>query len=143
MGLLRDVYAEIIIPPAVRYEVVERGAGRAGAAEVSQAAWIRMQPPAARTLADALEEDLGSGESEAIALADEYGGSLSLLLGDRPARDMASSLGLTALGSAGVLVLAKKRGVIERVQPILDELLRAGLYLGVRDIDEILAQARE
>ena len=47
------------------------------------------------------------------------------------------------VGSAGVLVVAKDRGLISAVHPLLDELRSAGLYLSEIAADELLAIAEE
>lgn len=41
LPILRELYREVLIPPAVHKEVV-RGGGRAGAAELKGSAWIRV-----------------------------------------------------------------------------------------------------
>ena len=64
---------------------------------------------------------LEKGEKEVIALGLESSKPL-LVLDDRKARRFASSVGLEITGTMGILVLAKKRGLIESVQTVLDHL---------------------
>ncbi len=48
LGLLQEFYDQVLIPPAVRKEVVEGGQGRAGAREVEEAAqsgWLKVMAP--------------------------------------------------------------------------------------------------
>ena len=67
--LLRLLYGELHIPPAVRDEVVISGQGRPGADEVNGAAWIRAVEVRDTTAVQLLRDRLDAGESKAIVLA--------------------------------------------------------------------------
>jgi predicted nucleic acid-binding protein len=80
---------------------------------------------------------LDAGEAEAIALALEIGAEL-LLMDDRLGRESARHLGLHYTGLIGVLIEARRKGLIRAVKPHLDALrdiagfrLRETLYLRV------------
>ena len=109
LDLLPQLYRRVAAPSAVIEEI------RAGAPLsprhnfVHQVSWLeQLEAPAPL---DALAIVLGRGEAEAIALARQHPGAL-LLLDDRQARRAAEALGLAAIGSAGVLVRAKREGLI-------------------------------
>jgi len=51
------------------------------------------------------------------------------IIDDRAARRCARVLGVAFMGTAGVLVLAKRRGLIDSVEKSLRRLQRAGLWL--------------
>ena len=51
------------------------------------------------------------------------------MLDDRTARRAAQRLSLNVIGTVGVLLLAKDKGFVQVVRPLLDALLRAGIYL--------------
>jgi predicted nucleic acid-binding protein len=148
LDLLRAVFTEIVIPPAVYQEVVTDGSGLPGAAEIRaglRTGWIvsaPLSPSGERERAVALRAGLDGGEAEAIALALAAGVS-PVLLDDRDARRFARQRGVRVIGSAGVLLLAKGRGLIPLVRPLLDELLAAGLYLSGFTYREVLARAGE
>lgn len=67
----------------------------------------------------------------------------TLLLDDAAGRRRALQRGLTVVGSAGVLALAKERNLIPLVRPLLDELRAAGLYLSDTVYRRILAGVGE
>lgn len=67
------------------------------------------------------------GEAEAIALAYERG--FQIILDDRQARSVAKNLGISIIGTVGVLVKAKQAGLIPFLKPLLDELQVNGFYL--------------
>lgn len=98
----------ILIPQAVWYEVVETGAGRAGAMEVTAGlnVWLSIQEVQNKTLISALQQDLDQGEAEAIALLLEQP-SEALLLDEKKARQVARRMNLPILGTLGLLYLGK------------------------------------
>lgn len=128
LDLLHLLFTEVSAPQAVYEEVIGSGTGRAGAAEVRAATWIRVQPLTRRETMPPLLARLDRGEAEAIMLALELQ-LPDILLDDRDGRRAARERGLQVIGSAGVAILAKRRGMVPIARPILDELRAAGLYL--------------
>ena len=112
--LLHAMYGEIIIPEAVFHEVVVSGAGEAGAREVGTASWIKRHTVRNAALVKALGLELDAGEAEAIALAVEQSAEL-ILLDERLGRLAAARLGLTMVGTLGVLIAAKDRGLLTSI----------------------------
>ena len=65
-----------------------------------------------------LAEELGKGEASSIALAMEFEESL-LIIDERKGRKKADALGIETIGSLGVLIKAKEKGVIKEVREVL------------------------
>ena len=65
-----------------------------------------------------LAEELGKGEASSIALAMEFEESL-LIIDERKGRKKADALGIEPIGSLGVLIKAKEKGVIKEVREVL------------------------
>lgn len=126
--LLQQLYGELHIPPAVREEVVALGRGRPGAIEVSAANWIHVVEVRDTTAVQLLRDRLDAGESEAIVLAIEMNADL-LLIDEGRGRRVAEARGLKKAGTVGTLVVAKKRGLIPAVAPLLDRLVAAGFRM--------------
>lgn len=124
-------------------EVVDPRAQAPGAVSLRRAEWLSVRPVGGAALVESLAATLDPGETEAVALAIEEVGRLPLLIDDLAGRRIARSFGLPIVGSAGVLVLAKRAGIIVEVLPILDALLGAGLYLTEPIYGEILNLAGE
>jgi predicted nucleic acid-binding protein len=143
LELLHQLFGEVVVPPAVWSEVTSGGVGRPGAQEVAGASWIREQSPLRSPAAHGLPGDLDAGEAEAIALALEATDPVVVLIDDRDGRRTATERGLTVVGSAGILVLAKRRGLLAAVRPVLDQLRAAGLYLGEPVYGSVLQEAGE
>jgi uncharacterized protein len=84
-----------------------------------------------------LSQDLDIGEAESIALALEAKAEV-LLMDERLGRETAEHLGLRYIGLIGILVQAKRSGLIDRVEPLLNALrtqagfrIRGELYVRV------------
>lgn len=125
---MRELFGEILTPPAVQAEVVAAAGDRPGGAEVTAAVWIKRVELRQPADADVLTPRLQRGEAEAVVLATEIGG-VALLIDDADGRRIAGQRGIPLVGSAGILVLAKRAGLIAEVRPPLDALVGAGLYL--------------
>jgi predicted nucleic acid-binding protein len=121
LNLLRQIYSEIIIPDAVRHEVVVEGADQPGAEAVSSAAWIVRRTVTNRALVHGLQQELDAGEAEAIALAVEMDDAW-LLMDERLGRDTARHFRIRYTGVVGVLIEAKHKGFVQAIQPHLDAL---------------------
>ena len=68
-----------------------------------------------------LQLELDEGEASAIALGLEYNNSL-LLIDERKGRQKATELGLKILGTLGVLVKAKEKGLITSLTVEIEKL---------------------
>jgi len=79
LGLLRQLYARVIIPQAVYHETVVVGAGQPGAIEVTTFDWIEIRRATNEVAVASLQLELHEGEAEAIALAIELSADLLLL----------------------------------------------------------------
>ncbi len=86
--------------------------------------------------------DLGEGESSVLAYAlkqPEYWA----VIDDREARKCASTLGCRCTGTVGVILLAKRRGIISSVKDCFTKLQNAGLWLSRDFVKEICLKAGE
>ncbi len=73
--------------------------------------------------------DLDQGEAESIALAIEIGADL-IVMDEREGRRAAQRLGVSVIGVVGILIQAKRVGVVAQLRPHLDALRHiAGFYL--------------
>jgi predicted nucleic acid-binding protein len=120
LWLLKALYGRVLIPRAVYDEVVLDSSNRAGAREVSAADWIEVHEINNLEAVEALTAAaFGPGESEAIVLAREEGAAF-IILDDLRARKIAERYAARVTGVVGVLILAKRQGLIPELRPILD-----------------------
>jgi predicted nucleic acid-binding protein len=85
---------------------------------------------------------LDLGEAEAILLAEEVDCRF-LLIDERKGRAIAKRRGARVVGTAGILLAAKKRVLIDTVLPVLTNLERAGYRMSTGLTNEITRLAGE
>ena len=120
LELLRDLYGTILIPEAVRSEIV--ATKQSGAREIGSANWIVARPIEHDIVLKLLLREVDQGEAEAIGLALQSKADV-LLIDERKARQLAAYLELGVVGLLDVLQEAKQRHLITSVKPILDDLI--------------------
>ena len=142
--LLRERFPEgILVPEAVWREVVDEGAERPGAREVSAANWIKIQKVNDDGMVRLLRAELDEGEAETIALAYEMSADV-VLLDERDARRAAIRMGLKVLGTVGILLWGKKTGKLVSLREQLDALRFQGKFrISQRLYDRVLREAGE
>jgi uncharacterized protein len=64
-------------------------------------------------------------------------------LDDKPARLEATRLGIPVIGTLGVLVLARERELIPKLEPVLAQLKRCGFHCSEALYALLLAEAGE
>lgn len=143
LELLPRLYREVVVPPTVWQEVVVAGSGRVGATELPRLTWLRREPVPNDVEIPPSLASLDRGEAEAIRLVSTLPPTVPILLDDLPARRAAERLGLSVTGTVGVLLLAKRTGLIPEVRPLLQEARVAGLYLSDAAVERSLFLADE
>ena len=145
LWLLQRLYGSVLIPPAVADELRRGGEDDGRITVVLSLDWIEVCQPSNYQLVAILqtERNLDRGESEAIALALELKAE-ELLIDERLGRREAVRLGLSITGLLGILLVAKRRGLVTAIRPILDNLIEeAGFRLHDSLYAEVLAAAGE
>ena len=128
LSLLRERFPQgILIPEAVRREVIDEGEGRPGASEISESEWIKIHKVEDKRIVELLLGELDKGEAEAIALAREMGAGI-ILLDERDARRAAKRMKLKVLGTVGMLIWAKKVGKLQSLKKELNDLRHHGRF---------------
>jgi predicted nucleic acid-binding protein len=120
LDLLPKLAGSIVVPPAV---VRELSAGTAAGYDVpvlGDIGWIDIRQPAAVS-AERLIGDLGPGETEVLMLAMERPDAIAVV-DDKLARRVAETLNIRFTGTLGILLDAKRKGLIDGVAPLLDRL---------------------
>ena len=117
LTLLKQLFEQIYVPTAVHREFGKK------------VSWIKVKsvhnPIAIKTLMIQID----AGESEVIALALEMQDCVAIL-DDKKARRIAQDIGLKITGTVGLLLKAKKDGLIDKIKPLLNQLNDAGFHVG-------------
>jgi predicted nucleic acid-binding protein len=122
ISLLLQLYNAVVIPAAVREELLRH--------HDSIPPQIEVRHLENATSADQISKryNIGRGESEAVALAKEINADF-LLVDERRGRNAAKHEGLSIIGVVGILGAAKRQGLIPRLAPLLDELIKTGFFI--------------
>lgn len=135
LGLLRQLFQEIWITPAVLQELQLDQRNDAPEVSVLTAAlsdgWITIHGERAGDFAP-LNPGVDPGEASAISLGlhlQNAGHAVLLLIDDRAGRAEARHHNLTVTGTAGVAVLAEQEGLIPSAVDLLKQLRETGYYL--------------
>jgi predicted nucleic acid-binding protein len=130
LDLLPQLFAAVFAPPAVQAELG------------SPLEWLVVRAASDLRVITALKTQLDEGEAEAIALAMELG-DVSIILDDKKARRVARQVGLAVVGTVGILLRAKRRGVLATVAPLLATLHDTGFHIAPTLYCEALRLANE
>lgn len=139
--ILPALVRTVTVPPAVQEELnTGRNLGLS-LPDLQSLDWIVVRGPSSPVTLS-LVTDLGSGEREVLALALETPDSVCVL-DDALARQVARTLQLRITGTLGVLIDAKRAGIIPTVRPLLDQLQSFGFRLAAHTRTAVLKLAGE
>lgn len=140
LDILHQLYSEVLIPKAVFYEI-EAGKSKEYYEDVSKRDWIKILDIQDKQAVKYFL-DLDSGEAEAIVLAAEVGADL-ILLDEKLGRFHAKHAGLKVTGTIGILIKAKKQGLVKELKPLLFKLIEKDVWISETLLKEILKQVEE
>lgn len=138
--LLRGLFGTVQVPDVVRDEL--RVGRRLGfdVPDPDEFPWMMIRSPPVQAAVEHFE--LGAGERAALALALEMGNCL-VLLDDAAARIVAKQIGVSTTGTLGILLLAKERGILPAVAPVLASLQQRGFRVAEAVRLRVLDLAKE
>jgi predicted nucleic acid-binding protein len=142
LALLHDLFGEVIIPKAVSDEIHAHTQSSELARQVDAASWIRIVAVQNQLAVRVLLHPLDLGESEVIVLTQELGADLAGV-DERQAREKLESLGVPVVGTLGILLRAKREGLIDLIRPEIDHLRKNSVFLSQRLVEIILDMAGE
>lgn len=123
--LLPQLFDKILVPQAVWAEVTVSKHDLASQ-HLPDTNWVT--PIAVDLHPLIMTWDLGAGESAVLSFALQNLGYRAMV-DDAAARRCARTLGISTLGTGGMIVLAKQRGLISSVSDRLQQLRDSGLWL--------------
>jgi predicted nucleic acid-binding protein len=138
---LPKLFTEVWVPRAVVLELEEGQQRGYDVLNPSSYDWLQVVEPL-HTPSEWLALDLGAGELAAMALALENPSRI-ILLDDGLARRTAQAAGLQVWGTLKVLLEAKSEGLTERIEPLVDRMAGAGLWISDDVRQRVLALAGE
>jgi predicted nucleic acid-binding protein len=130
--LLAKLYGDVVIPAAVRDELL--------AAHPDLPGFLRVRTVRQPAEVQRLRADIDLGEAEAIILAKELTADL-LLVDETEGRRVALREGVNIIGLLGVLVQAKRKGLLSSVRETTAQLESAAEFRVAEDVKEIIFRA--
>ncbi len=141
LKILPALAGKVIVPPAVLEELAEGKAQGLDLPELQSLSWVEIRSPAS-ALAQPLITDLGPGETQVLMLALEIPGSIAIL-DDKFARRVAEVRKIPIIGTLGLLLNAKRAGILEEVRPSIDRMEELGFRLSDQTRSAVLELAGE
>ncbi len=138
--MLPQIFSEIYIPQAVNVEVTTLS--KPHSQKLRKFLKDKVQTVQNEVAVGLLKKDVGLGEAEVIILALENGIE-NVLIDDHKGRKIAQTQGLNLVGSIGVLLQAKRTGLIKEVKPNLDKLIANRIRIGKNLYQRALKLANE
>jgi predicted nucleic acid-binding protein len=135
VDLFPALFKKVAVPETVIKEVMAKGKADFAAQGLISNSWMRK---IGTTAVDprVASWDLGDGENAVLSFALKNP-EFFAVMDDREARRCAKSLQCRYIGTLGMVVLAKKRGVIHSVRETLSRIQNAGLWVSESLVDEI------
>lgn len=141
LPLLPALVGRVIVPPAVSAEIAEGRAPGLDLPDLSALSWLATRSPSSPFVLD-LVVDLGPGETQVLSLCLEATDAIAIL-DDGLARRVARARGIRHIGTLGLLLEAKRAGIVSSVAPWLDRLQALRFRIAPATRAEILKRARE
>lgn len=136
-GILTDLFGVVIVPPAVWSELSRYHDA------LSDYMFLKVQPLADRHGLEEMKRVLDEGEAEAILLAKEIHAEY-LLIDETLGRNVAKLENVPFIGLMGVLLMAKEKGLIPALAPLLEDIEQnAGFFLSRKVKRQVLEAAGE
>ena len=132
LELLQKLYGNVLIPEAVYRELTANPVYSKEARTVKSLDFLKMVPVENVKSVNVLRSVTGldAGESEALIMYDDQKADL-LLMNEHKGRSVAKQLNVRYIGTAGILMLAYDKGLIQSsdVKTCLDMMLANGIRL--------------
>lgn len=125
MELLSQLYDEILITEIILEEFKE-----------SLPDSFKVVPFKDREFFSILCQQLDPGEASVISLAGEASDFL-MVLDDLKGRKIAAALGFNFTGTLGLIIKAKRQGLITKIEPYVEKLIAAGIRISSQVLTEI------
>ncbi len=139
---LPDIFGTVYLPESVKHEVLPGKAarGETAIAQAIDAAWITVWP---EPIEPQLEIDLDAGETDCINLALSHADKALLIMDERAGRAVAKEKGLRVTGTAAIIGLAKKQGLLASARQAFEVLHNADFRISATVIKLVLDSVNE
>jgi len=139
LNLLEQLFASVVVPETVYLEATQSDKKQAQALKTFLHGKVRQVNLETYVFLDAYAD---AGETEAMLLYKQLAAD-KLLIDDKRGRKVAKINQISTIGSLGVLLVAKEKGLIVEVAPLLQQIEQSDIYLSPDLIATVLELAGE
>jgi predicted nucleic acid-binding protein len=139
LDILKALFKEIFITEEVKAELIAKE--RYGA-EFPFLDWVKIKKVRNREFNKALSLELGPGEASVIALGKEINANF-VIIDEKDGHTKAKNFGLNPIRTLAILEAAKKKGLIDRIKPIVLEMVDKGIWYKKKMIIKFLKDNNE
>lgn len=139
---LPKIFGKVYLPSTVQQAVLPNQAapGEQAIAAAISAGWVTVWP---EKIAPLLEIDLDAGETDCINLGLHCPDAVLLIMDERTGRAVAKEKGLLVIGTAAIIGLAKRQGLIPSARAVFEVLHRSDFRISAAVIKQILLSVNE
>lgn len=139
---LPELFSTVFLPESVKQEVLPGRAARGeeAIAHALDAGWLKVWP---EPIAPLLDIDLDRGETDCINLGLSHADEVLLIMDERAGRAVAKEKELHVIGTAAIIGLAKKRGLIASAREVFEVLHRSDFRIAAAVINQVLVSVNE
>lgn len=139
---LPDIFGTVFLPDSVKREVLPGKAARGekSIAHAIDAGWLSVWP---EPIEAQLEIDLDAGETDCINLALSQADKALFIMDERAGRAVAKEKGLRITGTAAIIGLAKKQGLLASARDTFEVLHNSDFRISATVIKLVLDSVNE
>ena len=142
LAWLPKLFDVVFLPESVKQEVLPGKAARGeqAIAQAIVAGWLKVWPEA---ITPQLEIDLDAGETDCINLGLSHVDGVLIIMDERAGRAVAKEKGLRVIGTAAIIGLAKKQGLIPSARVVFEVLHASDFRISAAVINQVLVSVNE
>lgn len=142
LEILHKIYGEVFIPNAVYLEISAKPESKCKKDVDNASSWLKIEKIKDEMAKKLYKTQLHEGEVEVMILAQEMSANLAII-DDANAKKHAKYLGITVTGTLGVLIKAKKIGIIPALKPLIENMINNGIYISNDLVKKCLTAVNE
>lgn len=139
---LPEIFGTVFMPESVKHQVLP-GVGATGEEAIThsiQTGWLKVWPEPIPPL---LDIDLDVGETDCINLGLSYADKSLLIMDERMGLAVAKEKGLSVVGTAAIIGMAKKQDLIPSARKVFEVLHESDFRISATAINQVLLSLNE
>lgn len=139
---LPKLFGQVFLPETVKQEVLpgKDAPGENAIAQAIDEGWVTVWPD---PISPQLDIDLDAGETDCINIGLTNPDQFLLIMDERAGRAVAKEKGLRVIGTAAIIGLAKKHGLISSVRAVFEVLHGSDFRISAAVINQVLISVNE